>query len=586
MAAGDMIFLFRGGVSSGTWTVPTGVTAIKIECFGGTNGGSFNTNQIQSKMVGGSYSQTSSLSVTAGSTIYFNRSIAGSNWINKTSNAAPTSTTDGCLAVGGGTAAASQVAANVGDIKYAGGDGIEYPAGTTTMYGTGGQAGPNGAGANVGAAYSATPFIAPVTSFAYTIANGGGANGGVSGGLGSIPYGRSSGAFGGNGGYWSGTANVSATQDVLGQAQYLNGYPLRTPLNYGPFGGSQAVYVSYDGDNDVFNVGGQEPFIVITVIAATQKSIVFSGSQSGSFTVPSDFGSLVSIRAFGAAGINSTSISSSQGGGGGGGGYSETVAASITTPITAGSTLVYYSVPELPTSIVSASSCWINIGTNSVPTAVTSGVLANSGGNTSTNTGGAGGSVTGAVGSTTRAGGTGGTGFTSVSRGGGGGGGAAGPAAVGGAGGNAYNLSTLRGGGGGGASNGGAGGAGGNATTNSAGGSGGSVSGGSGGTGATATVAATAGTNGGGSGGGFGATGNNTPPTGSILSFEGGLYLINGGTGGKGGQTGAYSQGGKGGAGVYSDSVGTLIYGDGLVVFTYNSATPVATSEGNFFFLF
>jgi hypothetical protein len=580
MAAGDMIFLFKG-VISGTWRVPTGVTAIKVECFGGTSGGSFNTNQSQSKIVGGSYSQTSLLSVTAGSTIYFNLSSAGSNWINKASNAAPTSTADGCLAVGGGTAAASQVAANVGDIKYAGGDGIAYSGGTT-MYGAGGQAGPNGAGANAGAAYSATPFIAPDTSFAYTIGNGGGANGGVSGGLGSIPYGRSSGAFGGNGGYWNGTANVSATQDVLGQAQYLNGYPLRTPLNYGPFGGSQGVYQSFDGDYDVFAVQGQESFIVITVLATTQKSIVFVGNQSGSFTIPSDFGSLASIRSWGAGGINTGGTTATNGGGGGGAGYSETVGASVTSSMVAGSTLVYYSVPALGAG--SSVSSWINIGTNSAPSAVTSGVRAFCGANTSNSAGGTGGSTASAVGNTKNAGGSGGTGFGTTRNNGGGGGGAGGPSGAGANGGGAWSFNANRGGGGGGASNGGSAGS---AGTSSNGGAGGSISGGTGGAGMTGSSDATAGTNGGGSGGGYANIFNSgAPPKGSVLFFENNSYAINGGTGGDGGRTGNNNSGGEGGAGVYTDSSGNLVYGDGLVVFTYVPTTPVVASEGNFFMFF
>lgn len=576
MAAGDMIFLFRN-VSSGTWTVPTGVTAVKVECFGGADNLSFNGTNSTSAQVGGSYSQISTLSVTAGNTVYFNISDGGSTWVNKTSNAAPSSMADGCLAVGGSTAAASQVAANVGNIKYAGGNGIGWNGNpVTTIYGRGGQAGPNGAGADAGAAYSATGITSPVTFITYFPGNGGGANGGVSGGLGSIPYGRSSGAFGGNGGYWNGSFYVNATQDVLGQAQYFNGYPLNTPLNYGPFGGAQAIYNGNDGDNDLFYISGQTSFIVITVVEATQKSIVFAGSQSGSFTIPSDFSSLVSIRAFGAAGIDTASIATSQGGGGGGGGYSETVAASVTASMVAGSTLVYYSVPALPTSIVSASSCWINIGTNSVPTAVTSGVLANSGGNTNSNTGGTGGTTTSAVGNTKNAGGTGGAGFINSRFNGGGGGGAAGPSGAGAAG-NTGFTTALRGGGGGGGSNGGSVGS---AGTLNAGGAGGGITGGTGGTGATSSAAATAGTNGGGSGGGY-ATTNGNPPQGSILSFENGLYYITGGTGGKGGQSNNYNAGGNGGAGVHSNA-GTLTYGDGLVVFTYVPTVP----NGNFFFLF
>jgi len=566
MAAGDMIFYFSG---AGTWTVPTGVTAIKVECFGYADlVVNFFSTPIQTNLPGASYSQTSSLSVTAGSTIYIGTTSGNnSRWVNKTSDAAPTSTADGCLAVGGIIAAASQVAANVGDIKYAGGNGVVSTG--SNLSGRGGQAGPNGSGADAGSAYSATGIT--VNSGPWFPRNGGGANGGISGGLGSIPYGRSSGAFGGNGGYWTGSAYVDPTQDVIGQAQYVNGYPLTTPLNYGPSGGAACVVSDDDGFFDRFDVAGQSGFIVITVVATTQKSIVFAGSQSGSFTLPSDFASLVSMRAFGAAGINSGGTTTTNGGGGGGGGYSETVGASVTAPMVAGSTLVYYNVPALAAG--SSASSWINIGTNSAPSAVTSGALAFSGGNTSLNTGGIGGPTASAVGDTKNAGGAGGTGYISTRRNGGGGGGAAGPSGAGATGGSGFTTAN-RGGGGGGAANGGSAGS---AGTNIAGGAGGSITGGSAGAGATASSGATAGTNGGGSGGGFATTFGATQK-GSILSFENGLYYINGGTGGNGGQTGVANSGGQGGAGFRVSNNGAFNYGEGLVVFTYVPAANVSVS--------
>jgi hypothetical protein len=571
MAAGDMIFYFS---SSGTWTVPNGVTAIKVECFGYVNGINASFEPTQTNLPGASYSQTSSLSVTAGSTIYIGTTSGNnSRWVNKTSNVSPTSTADGCLAVGGIIAAASQVAANVGDIKYAGGNGVVSTG--QNLSGRGGQAGPNGSGADAGAAYSATGITVNSTWFPR---NGGGANGGISGGLGSIPYGRSSGAFGGNGGYWTGSAYVNSTQDVIGQAQYYNGYPLNTPLNYGPSGGSVCGVYNDDG-SDRFDLAGQAGFVVITVVAATQKSIVFAGGQSGSFTLPSDFASLVYMRAFGSAGTNSGGTTTTNGGGGGGGGYSETVGASVTAPMVAESTVVYYNVPARAAG--SSASSWINIGTNSAPSAVTSGVLAFSGGNIGTNLAGIGGATASAVGNTRNAGGAGGAGYTSTRYNGGGGGGAAGPSGAGATGGNAWNSNANRGGGGAGASNGGSAGS---AGTSTAGGAGGSITGGSAGAGATASSNPTAGTNGGGGGGGFGATFSavNDP---SILSFENGLYYITSGTAGRGGQTFIANSGGTGGAGFRTSNIGTFIYGEGLVVFTYVPTAPV-TSNGNFFFLF
>ena len=595
MATGDMIFYFRGGYTgySSSWVVPTGITAIKVECFASAFGPSWYAYEGRAKIPGGSYSQTSVLSVTPGNTIYFQQaSGGGSTWVNKNSNSAPTSTAEGCLAVGSSTAAASQVAANIGDIKYAGGDGIVYTALSTSVYGGGGQAGPNGPGANAStASYSSTGRVSSASGTTYYPGNGGGANGGISGGLGSIPYGRSSGAFGGNGGYWNGSAYVDPTQDVISQAQYFNNLLLKIPINYGPRGGGVPRLTTFD-DTDGFEVSGQDPFIVITVIATSQKSIVFSGSQSGSFTLPSDFSSLVSMRALGAAGQNTAATASTQGGGGGGAGYSETSAASVTASMVAGSTVVYYNVAALGGG--SSASSWINIGTNSAPSAVTSGVRAFCGGNTSTNTAGIGGPTASAVGSTKYAGGAGGAGFTVTRFNGGGGGGAAGPLGAGATGGAAWNSNAGRGGGGGGASNGGSAGA--APVANNVGGAGGSITGGSGGFGASASGPATEGTNGGGSGGGYATTYGN-PPAGSILLISSVPYLINGGTGGKGGQTGVYNSGGNGGAGAYYTyteySPGfysniTPVAGDGLVIFTYNSTnpSPPVTGNSNFFFLF
>ena len=580
MAVGDMIFLFA---TSGTWTVPTGVTAIKVECFGnGIFATSFSEPQLN--YPGGSYSQTSTLSVTPGSTIYINTSPTGStnSWVNKTSNASPTSTADGCLAVSSTTPAASQVAANVGDIKYAGGNGAISTG--TNLSARGGQAGPNGPGADVGAAYSATGVVLDTT---YYPATGGGANGGVSGGLGSIPYGRSGGAFGGNGGYWDGSAYVSPTQDVLGQAQYVNGFPLKTPINYGPFGGA-ACRAFFDSGDERFEIENQRGFVVITVLAPSQKTIFFGSdtATSGSFTLPSDFGSLVSLRAVGGGGINTGGITATNGGGGGGGGYSETSGASVTASMVAGSTLVYYNLPA-PAAGSSASS-WINIGTNSAPTSVTSGVLAFSGGNTSINTGGIGGPTASAVGNTRNAGGAGGTGFTSTRNTGGGGGGAGGPFGTGGAGGNASTATGAnRGGGGGGAVSSGGTGVAGGAGATSAGGAGGFVSGGSGGAGATNSSPATTSANGNGGGGGT----SFSASTGSTYSFQNGLFYISSGDGGKGGATGVTNSGGAGGGGVIYTSVFPFTFASPVravpfVALTYNPATPPVTDTGNFFFLF
>jgi hypothetical protein len=592
MAIGDMIFLSDGSAFSSftrTWTVPNGVTAIKVECFGAIIGYFSAYSEAGPKVPGGSYSQTSTLSVTPGSTVYLrNDSVSGNVWLNKTSNTAPTTTADGCLAVGNTTAVASQVAANVGDIKNPGGEGFVTTS-QLLVYGAGGQGGPNGPGADAGGLYSNTGSRNDNTGGLYFLGNGGGANGGVSGGLGSIPYGRSGGAFGGNGGYWNGSAVVQPTQDVLGQAQYLitgSGYfPLQTPLNYGPRGGSGGgQYSSGESEFGIY-VGSTQGSIVITVIAPSRKTIVLGSNTgtSGSFTLPSDFGSLVSLRAFGGGGINSGGSSASNGGGGGGGGYSETLGASVTASMVAGSTLVYYNLPG-PLAGSSFSS-WINIGTNSAPTSVTSGVRAFFGANTSNNIAGNGGDVGSAVGNTRNAGGAGGAGYTTTRYNGGGGGGAGGPSGSGGNGGNAWNSNATRGGGGGGAVDGGGGGS--AAPSNTSGGAGGSISGGSGGAPASSTTFSTEALNGNGGGGGYQ---SRAPSLGSIRSLENGLYYVISGDGGKGGVTGVTNSGGAGGGGIIytPDAFNTFAQPSRspLVILTYNATTPPVTDTGNFLMFF
>ena len=572
-----LVYLFTTGTS---WTVPAGVTSVQVECYGPSAYIS-NISKFSSLNSGGSYSKSNTISVTPGSTVYLNiGSTGGNTWFN-TSNVAPTSsssTSSACLAVGSDTASASQIAANCGDVKYKGGAGYNSPtpSGGWSATGQGGQAGPNGNGADAGPAY----YVASNGAYG----SGGGANGGSQAAYDTIPYGRGgSGSSQGRGGYVTSVLNgftqgvTAPTRDGVGAANFLNGTGsyLSAGYTYGPYGGASGKgdsggCCSYD---NYYVPSLQTGFIVITVITQTTKYIVISSSSgnnsytSGSFTLPSDFGSLTSIEAFGAGGLNSPGGGGGNYAGGGGGGYSKTSGSSITASLVAGSTVIYYQVGG---SASSASGCcgpipgpvypsWIRIGTNSAPTSVTHGVLANGGqgylGGSYTSVAGA--VTTGAVGDTKYGGGASGNGYSGNTQGGGGGGGG-GPLGAGAAGGDAYAGAGA--GGGGGASNGGNAGSVGTLTT---GGAGGTITGGTGGSGATVLVAATAGTNGGGGGGSFSST--KRGGAGGVLEIAANVYGVIGGYG-------SYVTGGVGGGGYnYAGQYPAA----GMIVFTYTlAATP------------
>jgi len=585
------VYYFSSGTS---WVVPAGVTGIQVECFGSSFGNLFSSSALASNYSGGSYSKSNLINVTGGSTVYMNiGSNGGNTWFN-TTNTAPTSsssTSSACLAVGGNTVSASQIAANCGDTIYRGGNGLAV---NSALYNTasGGQAGPNGNGADVTSYYTLTPQGGKISYM------GGGANDGSSGSLGVPPYGRSGAGTDGSGSYWNGTTWVYSAgtskggfTDGVGSYSYINNiigmslgvYSLG---GYGPTGGSVVVFTPGCGCPDNYSLQGQQGFIVITLVYG-RKFIVVTSTTS--FTAPSDFNSLVSVEAVGAGGAGHFSTSgTARYGGGGGGGYSKSTG--VTTSITAGSTVIYTNVPAGGAGAAAAS--WLNVGTNLAPTSNTTGVLAYSGGNASTNTGGAGATTTGAIGTAGSifGGGAGGAGSTSSRFNAGGGGGSGGPLGAGGAGGAANNTISNRGcGGGGGANNGSVGGVGGT-TTSGNGGAGSSGAGGGGfGNSQTSGSGTTSGSSGPSGGGGGGGSGFNNINTGTGGAVNNSVYQIGGGTGGlsipivSSPYTSAYA--GSGGSG--NSTNGYNIGGNGLVIFSYTpNAAPVVTTNGNFLAFF
>jgi hypothetical protein len=576
------VYYFNSGTS---WVVPAGVTGIQVECYGSSYGAYFTSTTLDGNYSGGSYSKSNLINVTGGSTVYMNiGSLGGDTWFN-TTNTAPTSsssTSSACLAVGGNTASASQIAANCGNVKYRGGNGFNVSALSFVSTASGGQAGPNGNGADVVGQYTNTPYSS------YIYYSGGGANGGSSGSLGVPPYGRSGTGTVGSGAYWNGTgfitqsgSNYGGFIDPVGQYSYLNNFLSPNSIglvDYGPTGGGMVIISS--GCSLQYTLQDQKGFIVITLLYG-RKYIVVNTANSDAFVTPSDFASFVSFEAIGTGGNGDSSTGTSKYGGGGGGGYSKSTAV---TSISVG--LIIY------TSIDSTSS-WISAGVNSSPTSATGGALAKSGSNGSTNTGGAGASTSGAIGDAGSifGGGTGGAGSISSRNNAGGGGGAGGPLGAGGVGGAANNNGVNRGaGGGGGANNGGAGGAA-NTTSPYVSGDGGTGSNGAGagGTGNSAantygTTVGASGPSGGGGGGGSGFLNTNRANGGAVNNS---VYQIGGGTGG-GGFPNAdginfLPSAGAGGGG--NSNSAYAIGGKGLVVFAYTPTTaPVVKS--NFFMFF
>jgi hypothetical protein len=560
------VYLFIGGVTGTvtSWVVPAGVTGIKVECYGASGFGTVTVSSPYNVYPGGSYSCVNNLAVTAGQTITFQMPTFGgstSTWASKT-GVAPTTASEGCLAVSGAVAQASQVASNIGNIIFTGGNGFND---SFNFPGFGGQAGLSGPGANA----SSVNFNSGGNVF-----SGGGASGGTSTTAnGVIPKGRYGSDTVGSGGYLdAGFSIVAPTDDGSIQASYVNGLLQNNLYSWGAFGGSAIFY-----DGGAYNYSSYPGFIVITLIAG-RKYIVVNTAGTSYFTAPSDFGSLVSLEAIGAGGNgDNTASGTSRYGGGGGGGYAKNTSAGLLAQsIVAG-------VTEF-TAIMAGGASQLRLGESAT---IDTGVVAFNGANASLNTAGAGG--IGNIGNTLYSGGAGGAGSTSTRLNAGGGGGAAGPLGAGGAGGAANNNGTNRGGGGGGGANNGGVGAAANTTTpfvsgNGGTGSSGASAGGNGNTAANpsgttngASGASSGSTVGGGGGGGSGFSVGNTGAGGFV---DNGVYRIGGGAGGfsspvlSNGTSGNYPGAGGGGRSSVSG-------GQGLVVMAY---TPKITyTNGNFF---
>ena len=562
-------------VGTGKFLIPADFPAggtLQVECIGA--GGIANSG-------GGAYSKTNAISgISPLQTVYLQVGGSGTDtWFNKTSNAAPTSTTNGCLAKAGtpaGTDLASggQASAGIGDVKYSGGNGGTWTEGPPDVYGGGGgAAGPNGAGASAGA---------------YPNNGGGGANGGStgSGTTGGNGRGGSGGGASGNGsnGGGGGGAIFPSTNAGSGGPDLI--WTDFAGVQWGPCGGG-------GGNNIVAQTGGQGygggacRTSDIGTSASSQGLIVLTyttGSASASFVEPiigqaSVFTSLnvyqylgywyvpygvssITVEAVGGsvAALNTT----------GGGAY----ASRVISP-TAGGALYLFAGSGYQTANVDT---WVST-TNSKPSSDSSSVVLAKGAASDV-----GGTAAASFGTTKFSGGNAGSTLAT-----GGSGGSAGPTGAGKNGGTgAASGANAIGGGGGAANNGSVGAAPVSYASRNAGAGGNNRLGSGGGTGATSTVNATNGSGGGGGGGGSLSTGTNPSAAtlagnGSIESIwtstMGDVYGVNGGAGGRSIKSNV-AQG-------YISPTSTSVIGSGaadkgLIIFTYTYVAPTNVFYGNF----
>lgn len=161
--------------STGTWIAPAGVTAVKVECWGGggAGGGGSVSGAAGGGGAGGSYARVNSLSVTPGNSYTVTVGAGGQKDTTPSANGATHpgsdswfSTSGTVIAKGGagggdrstsgaGTAGAGSSTGCIGDQVYAGGSGA---AGVSASIGGGGggAAGPSAVGGNASGSTAGT----------------------------------------------------------------------------------------------------------------------------------------------------------------------------------------------------------------------------------------------------------------------------------------------------------------------------------------------------------------------------------------------------------------------------------------------
>jgi hypothetical protein len=143
---------------AGSIVVPSGVTSLTVEAWGGGCGGNSASAPNGCSGAGGGYAK-SSITVTPGQTVFYNvgdggigatpptqnGTAGGDSWVNKSTNSAPGASSNGCLATGGAAGDTSGFGAGSGtvaDLSFSGGVRVSSNNGA----GGGGGAGSGGDG--------------------------------------------------------------------------------------------------------------------------------------------------------------------------------------------------------------------------------------------------------------------------------------------------------------------------------------------------------------------------------------------------------------------------------------------------------
>jgi len=187
--ADTVVFITTPGAS--TWTVPVGVTSVKVEAIGGGGGGG---GHYGSGGGGGAYATASNISVTPGSSISVSVGTAGTAGSNASDNATAggdtTFNTTTVVAKGGARGVRTSLSTT------AGGSAAASTPSTGAFSGGGGGAGENGFGSGGGGGGGASKLGAGGNGGTPT--NAAGVRGGGGGGSGGGTAGAATGAGGNN----------------------------------------------------------------------------------------------------------------------------------------------------------------------------------------------------------------------------------------------------------------------------------------------------------------------------------------------------------------------------------------------------
>jgi alpha-tubulin suppressor-like RCC1 family protein len=397
----NAIYLIGGGGGGSGSAMDTGKFA------GGAGGGGGAYTKLTNVTLTPNVAYTIAIGAagTAGAAVVGGTSSTGGNGGNTTFNNGVTtftanggaggSVTTATLASTGGTGGAAQAVSGLITQAFAGGNGGD--GGTNTANGQasgggGGAGGPSGRGGNGG---SCLPNTGAGMAGGGGGGNGGGSNGGssttsagsqaggnnysgVGGGAAGLTGagtpasagnngggGGSSrgGSFPGDGGNGGDGIDITSSVGGGGGAGGVGNGTINSPASGkrgGLYGGGGSGGACHINDNVQAGVAGAQGLIVI-IYNPSVKTVFITATGAGTFTVPLDFQSFVSVEAIGGGGNGGTA-----GRGGGGGAYAKSTAV---TGLAAGRT-AFYQVGGASTDT------WFNTVSAAAPTLTTQGVLA------------------------------------------------------------------------------------------------------------------------------------------------------------------------------------------------------------------